>query len=86
MPNQSRLTGLTPVAKTRTMPTGFAPVAYHEPNQLDSDNPTRSYPTITQLIMWKVHVAHNREHGYQDSLHSVEIAQLYPQVGDSIAS
>ncbi len=34
--------------------------------------------------MWKVHVAHDREHGYHDSLHSAEVAQLYPQVGDSI--
>jgi hypothetical protein len=35
----------------------------------------------SQLIVWKVHV---REHGYHDSLHSAEVAQLYPQVGDSI--
>jgi hypothetical protein len=34
--------------------------------------------------VWKVHVAHDREHGYHDSLHSTEDAQLYPQVGDSI--
>jgi hypothetical protein len=34
--------------------------------------------------VWKVHVAHDREHGYHDSLHSAEVAQLYPQVGDSI--
>jgi hypothetical protein len=34
--------------------------------------------------MWKVHVAHDREHGYHDSLHSTEVAQFYPQVGDSI--
>jgi hypothetical protein len=34
--------------------------------------------------MWKVHVAHDREHGYHDSLHCAEVAQLYPQVGDSI--
>jgi hypothetical protein len=34
--------------------------------------------------MWKVHVAHDREHGYHDSLYSIEVAQLYPQVGDSI--
>jgi hypothetical protein len=31
-----------------------------------------------------VHVAHDREHGYHDSLHTAEVAQLYPQVGDSI--
>jgi hypothetical protein len=35
--------------------------------------------------VWKVHVAHDREHGYHDSLHSIEVAQLYPQVGDSIS-
>jgi hypothetical protein len=34
--------------------------------------------------VWKVHVTHDREHGYHDSLHSAEVAQLYPQVGDSI--
>jgi hypothetical protein len=34
--------------------------------------------------VWKVHVAHDREHDYHDSLHSTEVAQLYPQVGDSI--
>jgi hypothetical protein len=36
--------------------------------------------------MWKVHVARDREHDYHDSLHSVAVAQLYPQVGDFIAS
>jgi hypothetical protein len=34
--------------------------------------------------MWKIHVAHDREHGYHDSLHSAEVAQLYLQLGDSI--
>jgi hypothetical protein len=34
--------------------------------------------------MWKVHISHDREHGYHDSLHSIEVAQLCPQVGDSI--
>jgi hypothetical protein len=34
--------------------------------------------------VWKVHVTHDREYDYHDSLHSVEVAQLYPQVGDSI--
>jgi hypothetical protein len=34
--------------------------------------------------VWKVHVAHDREHGYHNSLHSADVAQLYPQVGDSI--
>jgi hypothetical protein len=47
---------------------------------------TRPKPTISELIVWKVHAAHDREHGYHDSLHSVEVAQLYPQVGDFIAS
>jgi hypothetical protein len=47
--------------------------------------PTTSNPNQkSQLIVWKVHVAHDREHGYHDSLHSTEFAQLYPQVGDSI--
>jgi hypothetical protein len=36
--------------------------------------------------MWKVHVTHDREHGCQDNLHSTEVAQLYPQVGDFITS
>jgi hypothetical protein len=44
----------------------------------------RSKPTIPQLIMWKIDVAHGHEHGYHDSLNSMEVAQLYPQVGDSI--
>jgi hypothetical protein len=47
-------------------------------------NPTRTIPAIPQLIVWKVHNAHDREHGYHDSLHSADVAQLYPQVGDSI--
>jgi hypothetical protein len=34
--------------------------------------------------MWKVHLTHDCEHDYHDSLHSVEVAQHYPQVGDSI--
>jgi hypothetical protein len=34
--------------------------------------------------VWKVHVAHDRQHSYHDSLHSIEVAQLYPRVGDSI--
>jgi hypothetical protein len=64
---------------------GFAPAAYHEPKWPDS-NPTESKPTISQLIVWKVHVAHDCEDGYHDSLHPVEVVQLYPQVGDFIAS
>jgi hypothetical protein len=43
-------------------------------------------PNQTQLIMWKVRVAHGREHGYHDNLYSTDVAQLYPQVGDFIAS
>jgi hypothetical protein len=31
-----------------------------------------------------VRVTHDREHGYHNSLHSAEVAQLYPQVSDSI--
>jgi hypothetical protein len=40
----------------------------------------------SQQIVWKVHVAHDREHDYHDNLHSTEVAQRYPQVGDFIAS
>jgi hypothetical protein len=61
------------------MHTGFAPAAYPKTNRLDS-NPIGP----TQLIMWKVHVTHDREHGYHDSLYSAEVAQLYPQIGDFI--
>jgi hypothetical protein len=63
------------------MHTGFAPAAYPKPGRLDS-NPADP----TQQIMWKVHVTHDREYGYHDSLYSTEVAQLYPQVGDFIAS
>jgi hypothetical protein len=73
------LVGNPHIAKPRTMLIGFAPAAYHKPKQLDS-NPTDP----TQLIVWKVHVAHDREHDYHDSLHSTKVAQLYPQVGNSI--
>jgi hypothetical protein len=62
------------------MHAGFAIAAYHEPDRLVS-NPADP----TQLIMWKVHVAHDCEHDYHDSLHSADVAQLYPQVGDFIA-
>jgi hypothetical protein len=81
--NRSTLISIPPVAKPRTMHTGFTPAAYHEPNQLDPVT-NQIQTTITQLIVWKVHVAHDCEHSYHDSLHSVEVAQLYPQVGDSI--
>jgi hypothetical protein len=66
---------------SQNMHAGFAPAAYHEPDQLD---PTRTVPTKPQLIVWKVHATHDREHGYHESLHSIKVAQLYPQVGDSI--
>jgi hypothetical protein len=66
---------------SQTMHIGFAPAAYHELDWLDS-NPTDP----TQLVMWKVHIAHDREHDYHDSLHSAEVAQLCPQVGDFIVS
>jgi hypothetical protein len=59
----------------------FTPAAYHEPDPLDSN-----LADPTQLIVWKVYGGHDREHGYHDSLHSAEVAQLYPQVGDFIAS
>jgi hypothetical protein len=48
--------------------------------------PNQIQTTITQLVMWKVHVAHDREHGYHDNLHSTKVAQFYPQVSDFIAS
>jgi hypothetical protein len=63
------------------MCTSFTPVAYDEPDRLDSNT-----ADPTQLIVWKVHVAHDREHDYHDSLHYAEVAQLYPQVGDFISS
>jgi hypothetical protein len=66
------------------MHTGFAPAAYHEPDRLDSNRQVQ--PNQTQLIMGNAHVAHDREDDYHDSLHSTEVAQLYPQVGDFIAS
>jgi hypothetical protein len=68
---------------SQNMHIGFTPAAYHEPDWLD---PTQTVPTKPQLIVWKVHAAHDREHSYHDSLHSAEVVQLYPQVGDFIAS
>jgi hypothetical protein len=65
------------------MHTGFAHATYHKPDRLD---PTWTIPTKLQLIVWKVHAAHDREHDYHDNLHSAEVAQLYPQIGDFIAS
>jgi hypothetical protein len=88
---------ITPVARTnqssQTSPCSqnqdyahrLPPVAYHKLNQLDQDNPpdpTQPYPTNHM----KVHLAHDREPDYQDSLHSAKDTQLYPQVGDFIAS
>jgi hypothetical protein len=66
------------------MHTGFAPIAYHEPTQLAQTQQIQ--PNKIQLIVWKVHVSHDHEHGYNDSLDSADVAQLYPQVGDFIAS
>jgi hypothetical protein len=59
------------------MHTGFTPAAYHELDRLDSNpaDPTQPNPTNR-----------NYTHGYHNSLHSAEVAQLYPQVGDFIAS
>jgi hypothetical protein len=79
----TEITCIPPVAKPGTTHTGFAPAAYYEPDRLDP-NPNHNQPTISQLIMWKVHVTHDREHDYHDSLQSIEVAQLYPQVGDSV--
>jgi hypothetical protein len=65
------------------MHTDFAPAAYYNPVRLD---PTQTSQPNSKLIVWKVHVAHDCEHDYYDSLHSAEIAQLYSQIGDFIAS
>jgi hypothetical protein len=48
------------------MHTEFAPAAYHDPTQLDSNStdPTQQNPANHV----KFHVAHDREHGYHDSL------------------
>jgi hypothetical protein len=43
----TELTVIPPVAKSRTMHIGFAPAAYHEPNQLDpvtQPEPSQPYP------------------------------------------
>jgi hypothetical protein len=86
-----RLTGLTPIARTKThmshpysqtkQSSQVSPVISKTIQNLALDQAQTNH---TPLIMWKVHVAHDREHGYHDSLHSAEVAQLYPQVGDSI--
>jgi hypothetical protein len=64
------------------MPTGFHMLHIVNQNDWAKIHPTET----TQLIIWKVHVAHNREHGYHDSLYSTEVTQLYLQVDDFIAS
>jgi hypothetical protein len=88
------LVGLTPVARPnrnhrshpcsqkQTELTGLTPVAQNYPNPTLDQTQTIQTP----LIMWKVHVTHDREHDCHDSLHSAEVAQLYPQVGDFIAN
>jgi hypothetical protein len=73
------LTGLTPVARPNKAHMSH-PYSKNHPNPALDQTQTNQTP----LIMWKVHVAHDREHGYHDSLHSTEVTQLYPQVGDSI--
>jgi hypothetical protein len=59
---------------------GFTPAAHHNLDRLD---PTRTIPTKVPANRVKG-PSHDREHGYHDSLHSAEVAQLYPQVGNSI--
>jgi hypothetical protein len=79
--NQTELTGLTPVAK---------PNRAHRPHPCSQTNQNpaldQTQTNHTPLIMWKVHVTRDHQQGYHDSLHSAEAAQLYPQVGDFIAS
>jgi hypothetical protein len=66
------------------MHAGFAPATYHEPDRLDLNPADPTQPNPTNHV--KVHAAHDCEHDYHDSLHSTEVAQLYPHVGDFIAS
>jgi hypothetical protein len=77
--NRIELTCLTPIAKPNRAHRSHP---YSQTNQ--TQYPTRPKPTIPQLIVWKVHAAHDREHDYHDSLYSTEVAKLYPQLGDSI--
>jgi hypothetical protein len=78
-----KLTVVTHVAKTdqRSQASHMWPnqeLCSQASHQLHTTNQaTRLNPTITQLIMLKVHVAHNHEHIYHDSLHFVDVAQLY---------
>jgi hypothetical protein len=85
-----QLTGLTPVVRTKqgsqvsplwlnqTELTGLTHVANQNPalDQIQTNH--------TPLTVWKVHVTHDREHDYHDSLHSTEVAQFYSQVGDTV--
>jgi hypothetical protein len=71
-----------PCSQNQTELTSLTPVAQNYPNPALDQTQTNQ----TSLIMWKVHVTHDHEHSYHDSLHSAEVAQLYPQVGDFIAS
>jgi hypothetical protein len=80
--NRPTLTGITPVAKLCTQ----ASHLLHTMNQTDKTQTRQIQPNQTQLIMWKVDAAHDREHSYHDSLHNAEVGQLYPQLGDFIAS
>jgi hypothetical protein len=57
------------------MHTAFTPAAYHNPDRLD---PTQIIPTKIPANRVKGPCAHDREHYYHDSLHSAEVAQLYP--------
>jgi hypothetical protein len=43
----TELTGISHVAKSRIMHTGFASAAYHEPNQLDPDKPNQNHHNHT---------------------------------------
>jgi hypothetical protein len=87
------LTGLTPIARpnkthrshpcsqNQTELTGLTPVAQNYSNPALNQTQTNHTP----LIVWEVHVAYDREHGYHDGLHYTDVAQLYPQVDDFIA-
>jgi hypothetical protein len=75
------LTGLTPVARPNKAHRSH-PCSKNHPNPALDQTQTNHTP----LIVRNVHVAHDREHDYHDNLHSAEVAQLYPQVSDFIAS
>jgi hypothetical protein len=55
-----------PYSQNQTELTGLTPVAQNYSNPALDQTQTNQTP----LIVWKVHVAHDREHGYHDSLHS----------------